>query len=284
MQRSTENRSRRLHEVPVRSLNVESVADFKQPLLSPLRALGTLLSAKRPASGFLHSSFAGDMHHCTHRSGRHGPMRQRRGTCNFLSASACAHRWPGQLSMCAVVQQPRQDGTMLDRLRENLPLWVDGALASAGAGLTIYLLSILQTGKFVLYAPPMGAVAAAYFYYGRPPTQPKVCLAILGATSSAVAISQFQFGPTIGHSLAVASAVLFFRVSGSIFPPAAALSGLFADNAVMAKQGWMYPLFPCLAGNLVIYACAWLWAQVRAYVEGKATSFAMTGKSCMGRC
>ena len=52
------------------------------------------------------------------------------------------------------------------------------------------------------------------------------------------------------------AALLWFKLSGSFFPPASALAALYLDSAAMSALGWTYVFFPCLTGNLAIWAAA----------------------------
>lgn len=141
---------------------------------------------------------------------------------------------------------------------------VDASLAAAGAGLSVQLLSVLQTPTLKLWGPPQAASAAVCFLAEKPPPLRPLCLGTLGGTAGAVLISKLYGVGAKTRSLAIAFAIFFFKISGNAFPPAAAFCSLFFDNPAMTTQGWKYPIFPCLSGNLIIYISAMIFAHVRA--------------------
>merc|ERR1719379_19198 len=106
---------------------------------------------------------------------------------------------------------------------------VDASLAATGAGLSVQLLSVLQTPTFKLWGPPQAASAAVCFLAEKPPPLRPICAGTLGGTAGAVLVSKLFGVGAKSRSLAIAFAVLFFKLSGTPFPPAAAFSALFFD-------------------------------------------------------
>lgn len=65
------------------------------------------------------------------------------------------------------------------------------------------------------------------------------------------------------RAVAVAGSLLWFKSSGALFPPAAALSAVFLDSPALQSSGWSYLLFPCLSGQSILYIIALGLSQLR---------------------
>ena len=155
-----------------------------------------------------------------------------------------------------------------DRLVQEAPLprQLDIALAAAGAGSACALLCALEPYAGVpLWAPPLAASACILFASTDGPPDP---LAVLGGTAAvataAVALVGL-FGPEseAARAFVVVAALAYFKESSYFFPPAAALGALLVDSDELLVQGWSYILFPCVAGNAVLWCLAALLAIPR---------------------
>lgn len=120
----------------------------------------------------------------------------------------------------------------------------------------------LKDVKF--YFPPHAAVAAIFFATPSLPKLRQVLVGLIVAATAAIAVvelaetQQLQaLEPVHVRCLAAAAAVFAMKVAGTVFPPAAAVAVLFADNvAFKASLGRAYVLMPGLSGTLVLFVLA----------------------------
>ena len=153
----------------------------------------------------------------------------------------------------------------LEAIKRSAPKLVDTALAALGAGFGLAALAVLQDKlKVDLYAPPMAASAVLLFAGMTPPPVVNVLGGTAGAAACGVAALQLFGSSTTVRCVAAASTLIWFKMSGTFYPPAAALAVIFVDNAAQAAKGWSYVLFPSLAGNALLYAGAMGLAVPRA--------------------
>ena len=172
----------------------------------------------------------------------------------------------------ALKARPLAAATTEDVVRTDLPKTVDLALAATGAGAACILLQVLeqQTG-LRLYAPPLAASSVIIFSGITPPRAENVFLGTLGAALFALCL--FEFGGVsttsleFGRAMAVAGSIVYFKQSGLLFPPAAAMACVYLDSPLMQESGWSYLLFPCLAGQLLLYLAAVSLSALRQSVR-----------------
>lgn len=169
----------------------------------------------------------------------------------------------------------------LQAIKKNAPKLVDTALAALGAGLGLAALAVLQDklGQ-PLYAPPMAASAVLLFAGLTPPPAVNVFAGTAGAAACGVAALRLFGSSMTVRCFATASTLIWFKLSGTFYPPAAALAVIFVDNAAQQARGWSYVLFPSLAGNALLYAGAMGLARprmlARAYLAKRQFQLGMS--------
>ena len=148
------------------------------------------------------------------------------------------------------------------------PKVADSLLAATGAGASVgCLVAAADATDLALWVPPLAASTVLVWAGVRPPPLRVVALGVAGATSLAVAMSQLGLASRTLPALAVAGSLLWFKLGGSFYPPAAALSALFLDSAQLRDLGWEYVLCPCLASNLALWLAATLAVAPRRAVR-----------------
>ena len=151
---------------------------------------------------------------------------------------------------------------------QDLPRNVDTACAALGAATGIYLLGELELKVGVkLYGPPLAASSIIIFSGISPPPAKNVFLGTIGAAAFALCLYQLGGGTPETRALAVAGSLVWFKTSGALFPPAAALSAVFLDSPALQSSGWTYLLFPCLSGQSILYGLAYGLAIVRQRIR-----------------
>jgi len=148
------------------------------------------------------------------------------------------------------------------------PKLVDTMVAALGAGATIAgLAAAAASTGLAMYAPPLAASAVLCWAGARPPTLRAVILGSAGATSVAVALSQAAAHLGLPSALlpptAVAVSLVWFKLGGAFFPPAAALAALYLDSERFTALGWSYIWCPCLLSNGLIWISAAAAAPLR---------------------
>ena len=150
----------------------------------------------------------------------------------------------------------------------DLAKYADVALATIGAGSAIYLLDKLEIVLDVpLYAPPLAASTIIVFSGITPAPALNVFAGTIGAAGFALVLNELGGGSPFTRALAVSGSLAFFKLTGALFPPAAALAAVFLDSPALQERGWMYLLFPCISGQVFLYAFAIAVAQVRQRVR-----------------
>ena len=152
--------------------------------------------------------------------------------------------------------------------KSDVPKYVDLAFAIFGAGASILLLDYLEelTG-LQFYAPPLAASSIIIFSGIAPAPAVNVFGGTIGAAAFAVALHTFGGGSPETRAVAVAFSLAWFKLSGALFPPAAAMSAVFLDSPGLQERGWGYLLFPCLSGQAILYASATALAALRQRVR-----------------
>ena len=146
--------------------------------------------------------------------------------------------------------------------------YADLALATLGAAGAIYFLDTLEIAFNVkLYAPPLAASSIIIFSGIKPAPAVNVFGGSIGAASFALALWELGGGSPTTRAIAVGGSLVFFKTTGALFPPAAALATVFLDSPALQEAGWTYLLFPCLSGQLILYALAIGLSQARQKVR-----------------
>lgn len=137
----------------------------------------------------------------------------------------------------------------------------DAVIAGLGLFGALALLAGLETAfDAKLFASPMMASGIIFFAPRTPPRPSGFLVCTVGSATvaaAALAVARAQEWPAAVCSGAAAGALLvWYKQTGRIFPPAAALSGLMAG----AGTGWVESLevlcFPWLAGHGVLWVAA----------------------------
>mmetsp|Transcript_81800 Transcript_81800/g.162327 ORF Transcript_81800/g.162327 Transcript_81800/m.162327 type:complete len:187 (+) Transcript_81800:61-621(+) len=119
---------------------------------------------------------------------------------------------------------------------------------------SIITANYLKDVKF--WSPPLAAVAILAFSAKTVPALDNMVLGILGSTAMAV-FSVHAFGPgKLARAGAAGGAMLWMKLSGKSYPPAAALAVLFVDNPKIGELGIFNCLMPGLSGSSVLYLLA----------------------------
>ena len=155
---------------------------------------------------------------------------------------------------------------------QDVPKAVDTVCAAVGAATGIYLLGELELRLGVkLYGPPLAASSIIIFSGITPPPAKNVFFGTMGAAFFALCLFQLVGGTPETRALAVAGSLLWFKSSGALFPPAAALCAVFLDSPTLQASGWSYLLFPCLSGQTILYVVAMGLAQLRQQLRVSIT-------------
>lgn len=162
------------------------------------------------------------------------------------------------------------------------PDWLDIMLSAAGASVGIATLTLIQHW-LPLKAWSAGALQGVYvttlcssaiiLNNGRaPPDFFSVFWATFVPAAMTVALLKLAISTAIVRPISVAITMVWFKLTGCVFPPAAALATTFLDNAKCTPMGWAYVTLPC-TGNAILWAVAFVFARLRAWLRNfKSTS------------
>jgi hypothetical protein len=177
-----------------------------------------------------------------------------------------------------------------------MPKIVDSALAGLGLFGSLALMAVLEPIVGVkLFAAPMMASGIIFF---SPSTPPNPFGFLVGTTGSATVaagalalMSARSMPAAVGAGAAAGALLMWFKSTGTIFPPSAVLSILMAQAvaggaAASTFSGWTsslsYVAFPWLTGHALLWASAYGVGSVRSLVRyefGKAQFRSMGQKS-----
>ena len=156
----------------------------------------------------------------------------------------------------------------------------DAALAGLGLWGSISALGCMEAYLGLpLFAPPMLASGIVFFIAPEPPhakgfLSGTVCSATLSL--GALTLLSPVLPPVPAHGATAATLLVWYKLTGSIFPPAAVLAGLLAGTAAGPLS---FLAFPWLAGHCWLYGCAKAVSAVRARARLVLTRAALLGKS-----
>ena len=157
---------------------------------------------------------------------------------------------------------------------------VDICLAAAGAGAAVWSLEALEPiVNLPLFAPPLAASSIIIFSGLQPAPAANVFLGTTGAAAFALTLYTLGGGSPEMRAIAVAGSLAWFKATGATFPPAAAMAAVFLDSPQMQELGWSYLLFPCLTGQLLLYAAGAGLAPLRQRVRVALTHMQLDGSS-----
>lgn len=79
----------------------------------------------------------------------------------------------------------------------------------------------------------------------------------------AVAVASVGGYSVASRAVAYGIAITGMLLTGAVHPPGGALVVIFMENARCQALGWMYVVYPGLAGALLLYACSRLCVYLR---------------------
>ena len=152
------------------------------------------------------------------------------------------------------------------------PKAADTLLAGLGLFGSCSVLGLLEPVLPVrLFAPPMVA-SGIIFFAGPSPPHPKgfmlgtLCSATLSV--GALAVLSTIVPPAVAQGGAAAALLMWYKTTGTMFPPVVALAGLLTASSMGAASSrtasaLSYLAFPWFAGHAWLYGCAWAMSSVR---------------------
>ena len=164
---------------------------------------------------------------------------------------------------------------------------VDTALAGLGLFGSISVLGYVESFTGVpLFAPPMLASGIIFFIFPRPP-EPKGFLSGTFCSSTlslaALAVLSPVLPPVAAHGAAASVLLMWYKATGSCFPPAAVLAGTLAATSASASASFesaaTFLACPWLAGHVWMYGCAHALSIVRSRARITLTKAALVGKT-----
>eukprot|EP00802_Teleaulax_amphioxeia_P023488 Tamp_24074.p1 GENE.Tamp_24074~~Tamp_24074.p1 ORF type:complete len:312 (-),score=66.11 Tamp_24074:69-938(-) len=177
----------------------------------------------------------------------------------------------------------------LTRYPKLLPKAMDVSLSGAGLAASISALCILQGMIGVkLFAAPMMASGIIFFAAQKPPPTTGFLVGTFAGTTLCEAI--FMVTPEQLHfGLAGGALLMVYRLTSSMFPPAAVLSVLIAQSMPEAK-GWeglvsspvdiiKFAFFPWLSGHAFLYGSALAVSDIRSQARSWAMKSQLRGLS-----
>lgn len=158
------------------------------------------------------------------------------------------------------------------------PDYVDTALAAAGAGVGVALLTLLNARLPLklwsagmlqgVYVTTLCSSAIILNYGEKPPNFLTVFWATFVPAAVTVALMALIKSSALVRPISVMFTMAWFKLAGCAFPPAAALANTFLDNPTCAPMGWAYVTLPC-AGNAILWAVAWVFSHLRMSVKSR---------------
>lgn len=174
----------------------------------------------------------------------------------------------------------------LRRYPQLFPKLLDSSLSGAGLAGAISFLCVLQGMVGVkLFAAPMMASGIIFFAAQKPPAPTGFVVGTLAGTTVCETMylllpSQLQYGVAAGTMLIV------YRLTNSMFPPAAVLAVLIAQDLQSPGLDLETPLavakyaaFPWLVGHSILYGAALGMSEVRKDVRTWAMKGQLRGLS-----
>ena len=164
---------------------------------------------------------------------------------------------------------------------------VDTALAGLGLFGSISVLGYVESFTGVpLFAPPMLASGIIFFIFPRPP-EPKGFLSGTFCSSTlslaALAVLSPVLPPVAAHGAAASVLLMWYKATGSCFPPAAVLAGTLAATSASASASFesaaTFLACPWLAGHVWMYGCAHALSIVRSRARITLTKAALVDES-----
>ena len=152
----------------------------------------------------------------------------------------------------------------------------DTAIAACGATFGFWSISQLESLTGIpFYAGTFASSTMIIFSGVKPPPPRNIFLGTLGGASAAVAVCTLLGDGELARSVAVGLSLVWFKVSGTVYPPGAALGAVFFDSEARQSLGWSFVLCPCLTGNAVLYSIATALAPLRKQARVSLTMDAL---------
>jgi len=158
------------------------------------------------------------------------------------------------------------------------PDFLDSALAATGAAVGVAALTLVQhwlplklwTAGVLqgVYVTTLCSSAIILNFGDAPPDFLAVFWATFVPAAVTVGMMRLTRSSALVRPLSVLFTMLWFKLNGCAFPPAAALANTFLDNPTCAPMGWAYVTLPC-TGNAILWAVAYTFSLVRARVRSR---------------
>jgi hypothetical protein len=156
-----------------------------------------------------------------------------------------------------------------------LPDVADTALAALGAGAGLAFVNFLDgISPVKLYSGPLASSAILIFANLKPPPVKNVLIGTAGPALGSVLCNTLfsQFLPTVvTRSVAVGISLVFFKITGFFFPPAAAIAALGIENDTFANLGGLY-ILSAITGNAILYGLATVLSDAREKIRAELTA------------
>lgn len=177
--------------------------------------------------------------------------------------------------MAAVVFPPservaRKLSTIMSTLHQKLPACVDGIVTAAGLTSAIFIVKVLdaaQPGRW--FTPPMLSSSILFFAGPEPPPTTGFAIAAAGAAVVGLLGQSLHLRSTTLAALSVGSHLMWCRVAGVFYAPAAVLAAQMGSAPVGTP--WYKPFqtvgMPWVSGHAIIYAAAVVTSKVRGNVR-----------------
>jgi len=189
------------------------------------------------------------------------------------SSELSIHRLRGGETAVAKLKQISEYGQP-SHFKAQLPRMVDTCLAGLGLFGSLALLGAAETAFGVkLVVPPMMASGIIFFAGAHPPSPKGFLSGTVGCATVSATIYSMLSGRMSAPAAQGASAgalLVWYKLTGVLFPPAAVLSVLMVQAAAAAPAGsssFSFVLFPWLAGHAGLYASALGVATLRQRVQ-----------------
>ena len=154
----------------------------------------------------------------------------------------------------------------MSTLHQKLPACVDGIITAAGLTSAIFIVKVLdaaQPGRW--FTPPMLSSSILFFAGPEPPPTTGFAIAVAGAAVVGLVGQSLHLKSTTLAALSVGTHLVWCRVAGVFYAPAAVLAAQMGSAPVGTP--WYKPFqtvgSPWISGHAIIYAAAVATSKAR---------------------